>query len=174
MDLLYDLLISLTLLVFRLSEFPLFYFEGIAEFSFNFFLLLFSLSSHLVFMIIKPFLPFCSLRLVFFFDFLSFEIILLHHSCFDKIFSLFMICVVLERAFTVFISCCPLKISLLLFKLLLTLLGDIILFVINAGHLKLVFAKLFFPFSLEFLVKFLLKLFSFSFKLLLQFDFNRL
>jgi len=85
-----------------------------------------------------------------------------------------MICIILDSAITVLVSGLPLKISFLLFKLLLALLGYIIFFVINTRHLKLVFPKLFFAFPLKFLVKFLLKLLSFSLKLLLQLHFDSL
>ena len=56
-------------------------------------------------MIIKAFLPFCPLRLVVLLDLLAFEVILLHHSCLYQIFSLFMICIVLDSAITVFVCC---------------------------------------------------------------------
>jgi len=125
-------------------------------------------------MIIKALLPFCPLSLVVFLKLLSFEVILLHHSCLNEIFPLFMICVVLDSAITVLVSGWSFNISLLLLKLLLVLLSDIIFFVFNTWHLKLVFPKFFFAFSLKFLIKFLLKLFSFSLKLLLQLYFNGL
>jgi len=125
-------------------------------------------------MIIKALLPFYPLRLVILLNLLSFDVILLHHSCLYEIFSLLMICVILDSAITILVSGLPLKISFLLFKLLLALLAYIIFFVINTRHLKLVFPKLFFAFPLKFLIKFLLKLLSFSLKLLLQLHFDSL
>ena len=85
-----------------------------------------------------------------------------------------MICVVLERAITVIVCHRPLQVSLLFFKLLLSLLRDVFFFVVYARHLKLVLAKLFFTFTFKFLVKFLLEFLSFSLKFLLKFQFKGL